>query len=184
MEEFRSAADALNDTPGDLRWKKSGAPVRYDPVRLARWLQDRQEDSRTKAPVQVIASWSGRQWLLEAPDHGVDSRAARLITARRNLIHELTAVTGADAEGFELCIRFVLDHPGMKAWTDSVQLKDEGTKLLEQAAEKRRAAVKILSAEGLTGPELGAVFGVSHQRIQQLQTPTKNTAFNALFEAD
>jgi hypothetical protein len=72
MEEFRSAADAFNDTPGDLRSEKSRVPVRYDPVRLARWLQDRQEDPRTKAPVRVIASWSGRQWLLEAPNHGVD----------------------------------------------------------------------------------------------------------------
>ncbi|MBP2269286.1 hypothetical protein J3A64_004826 [Pseudarthrobacter sp. PvP004] len=190
IDAFKRAADALNDTPNDLRAGGPSTPVRYDAARLAHWLRaqtrpnDTTSTSSPSAPIPVAALWTNSQWELTAADYGVSTTGERLITAKRRITQQLAAASGKKPADCEIEISYNIAHPGMKAWQESVDLKDQGTRLLEAAARKRREAIRTLTAQGITGPELAAAFGLSHQRVQQLQTPTKGTAFSALLDAE
>ena len=143
VEEFQAAVDPLNGTPEDLRVPGSRQPARYDPERLARWIQAfRLPDQPLTEPsvdaaVPVIARWTGSGWVLSAPKTGFQARAARLVTARRKMAHLLAPVVEKQPSEVELVLSWDLDPAAMQLWSESLEFKDLARQLLTLAAHKR-----------------------------------------------
>lgn len=190
VDEFRAAADPLNGTAEDLRVAESGPPARYDPERLARWIQAfryPEEKSTIKSSsseaVPVTARWTGKGWVLSALEHDRQTTAARLITAKRRLAQMLAPVLAKPPAEVELEITWELDRVAMQLWNESLEFKDLARQLLTLAAYKRDSSIAMLTADGMTGPEIGAALGVSHQRVQQLLARGKARDSGASAEA-
>lgn len=154
-------------------------------MRLARWIQAfRLPDQPLREPsvaaaVAVIAHWTGTGWVLTAPGTGVEARGPRLVTARRKLAHLLAPVVDKQPAEVELALTWDLDPAALQLWTESLEFKDLARQLLTLAAHKRDTALAILTDSGMTGPEIGAPLGVSHQRVQQLLARGKNQKASA-----
>ncbi|MEO3939768.1 hypothetical protein V3C41_01640 [Paenarthrobacter nicotinovorans] len=174
VDEFRAAVDPLNGTADDLRIPGSRSPARYDPERLRLWIQafrypeEPRTDPSSAGKVPVTAHWTGTGWDLRATIHGIGTTAARLITAKRRLTHQLAPIVAKEPAAIELDINFDLDPAAMQLWKESLEFKDLARQLLELAAHKRDTSLAMLTDQGMTGPEIGAALGVSHQRVQQL----------------
>lgn len=174
LEVFKAEADALNDTPEDLRLPGTRKPARYDPERLNRWIDARLYPGPNV--LEVTAQWTETGWLLYAPRYKLTSRAARLVIAKRRLTQDLATAAKTEPENLHLEIRYDPNHPAIHAWSEASKLKDQANDLLEQATRMREMAIQLLTDEGMTRPEIGAAFGLSHQRIQQLQAASKARA--------
>lgn len=185
VEEFQAAVDPLNGTPEDLRIPGSRPPGRYDPERLARWIQAFRlpdqplREYSVEAAVLVIAHWTGAGWVLTAPATGLEARGPRLVTARRKLAHLLAPVVGKQPAEVEFTLTWDLDPAALQMWTESLEFKDLARQLLTLAAHKRDTALAMLTDSGMTGPEIGAALGVSHQRVQQLLARGRNQKASA-----
>ncbi|MBP2269295.1 hypothetical protein J3A64_004835 [Pseudarthrobacter sp. PvP004] len=168
LEAFQAAADALNDTPEDLRLPGARKRASYDPERLNRWIQARLYPG--PRIILVTAQWSEAGWLLYAPDFKVTSKAGRLVMAKRRIIKDLAVRAGTEPENIHLEIRCDPNHPALRAWSEATELKEQATRLLAEATRKRESAIELLTVEGMTKPEIGEALGLSYQRIHQLQT--------------
>src|SRR5665811_202591 len=116
---------------------------------------------------------SGAWWAITVPElEGVFSQTKRLDQvedAAREAISLMLEIEEDDVGSLDVV---VTPPPGvadlLQAVETSVAAADEAARA---AADTRREAVELLRAEGLPLRDVGALIGVSHQRVSQILNP-------------
>jgi predicted RNase H-like HicB family nuclease len=116
---------------------------------------------------------SGAWWAITVPElEGVFSQTKRLDQvedAAREAISLMLEIEEDDVGSLDVV---VTPPPGvadlLRAVETSVVVADEAARA---AADTRREAVELLRAEGLPLRDVGALIGVSHQRVSQILNP-------------
>ena len=116
---------------------------------------------------------SGAWWAITVPElEGVFSQTKRLDQvedAAREAISLMLEIEEDDVGSLDVV---VTPPPGvadlLQAVETSVAAADEAARA---AAETRREAVELLRAAGLPLRDVGALIGVSHQRVSQILNP-------------
>jgi predicted RNase H-like HicB family nuclease len=119
---------------------------------------------------RVVASHDeGKYWLVHIVELDQYTQA-RTLTEIPDMAREfiaLTTQTSADEFGVDVHIELPADVKRLLDEADSMAV--EAARLKGESAARRVEAAKDLKwRRGLTVREIGAVFGVSHQRAQQL----------------
>lgn len=117
---------------------------------------------------RVRAEREGKFWLLTVPELEIMTQARRL-TEADEMARDLIATWLEVAPGsFTIELDVALPDELAQRRDHARQLREEGDRLRDQAAEELRAVVREAHEAGLSVRELAVVLGVSHQRAQQI----------------
>jgi hypothetical protein len=118
---------------------------------------------------QVEVTRDGRWWMISVPEIDGLTQARRLAEVEQ-MARELIAVT-LDVRLSEVAVDVTLDIDGINV-KSSIQTiskeKEEAARLEEDAAAKTKTLVKELVAHNVPLRDIGAMLGLSFQRIHQL----------------
>jgi hypothetical protein len=129
-----------------------------------------------RGPWRVIAKREEGRWAVRVPElrglfaevQGLDSVEA----AARRAIARLAEV---DPAGIEVTVGVELGGDDATLVSRAVETREAAAAAAHAASEASRAAVRALAEAGLTVRDIGAVLGLSHQRICQLRGSTTVT---------
>jgi hypothetical protein len=129
---------------------------------------DVSEETPSAETVQIRASWDGAQWTVRDVKRSVGVTSRRPSTAQRSLAAQLPKVLSVDRDQILFDVVYEADHPAMLEWAEAASLKVRAEVLLHEVRRRRVDAIRELMSEGMTPPEIAAVFGVSYPRILQI----------------
>jgi len=116
----------------------------------------------------------GGVWIARVPDlAGVHTNAKRLDQVAGRVAEAIALALDIDvaADDVELVVDY--GHLGLSE-TDAITVRDAAVARVSAAAAQHRAettswfAIRTLAAQGFTQRDIGALVGVSHQRVHQL----------------
>jgi predicted RNase H-like HicB family nuclease len=118
---------------------------------------------------RVEVTREGRWWMISVPEIDGLTQARRLAEVEQ-MARELIAVT-LDVRLSEVAVDVTLDIDGLDVQSSIRTISDEKEKaarLEEDAAAKTRTLVKELVAHEVPLRDIGAMLGLSFQRVHQL----------------
>lgn len=117
--------------------------------------------------VEVKAARSGREWDAMLTIGGETIRVrARTFAQITPLVER--ALVDAGREGEELRVTTAYDD----AKRGADQASAEAEAAAKMASEIRRSIIRKMRAEGLSQDDIGAILGISRQRVSQLSSET------------
>jgi hypothetical protein len=108
----------------------------------------------------------GRYWLVHIVELDQYTQAKNLAEIESMAREYITVTTGTAPDSVEVQVKLPPDVETMLAEANGAAA--ESARLNAEAAALRVQAAKGLKSRGLTVREIGSMFGVSHQRAQQL----------------
>jgi len=116
----------------------------------------------------AIAEREGPWWVITVPDLDIVTQARR-IDQIEHMARDLIAIwLEVDPDSFDVDITVHVPD-AWRAEAEGVrQARAEAKRMEAQATERARAAARRLRAQGLPVRDVGAVLGVSPQRVSQL----------------
>lgn len=131
-----------------------------------------------KKAYEVTINREGKWWMVSIPE--IDGLTqARTVKEAHDMAREFIAVTlDVPADSFDIHVHAekigTVEH--VTQLLEDIRIaRAESERLEREAAEKTRALASALAAEELPLREIGAVMGVSHQRVGQLVSPSQTT---------
>jgi DNA-directed RNA polymerase specialized sigma24 family protein len=125
---------------------------------------------------EVTVEREGRWWVFDIPELGTGGQA-------RNLAEVSYEAQGVAAMWLDVPPETVTVNVTVKGhdvvlaeWTAAEHDEDEARQAQARAAERRRAVVHTLRAEGYTAADAGRVLGISKQRVHQIEVAARNRA--------
>lgn len=126
----------------------------------------------TPRVLDATATRDGRQWLVSIPELEAKGHARTVREIHAAATEAAVSSLGADATAVEVSLRVHVNEQAELLWEEATQVEAEARKRVQQAAALRRRAIRIAREDGYTLDAIGAAFSISHQRAQQLATPT------------
>ncbi|MDQ1292189.1 MAG: hypothetical protein QG608_66 [Actinomycetota bacterium] len=118
--------------------------------------------------IRVSAEREGRLWVLRLEDGGVTQ--ARHLGEVEDMVTDYVAVMrGLDPQTIHVTVTAIDPGDGLgEEITAARQAQAKAAEAQEAAAAHLRRTARALRDQGLTGPEIAVVLGVSKQRVSQL----------------
>jgi DNA-directed RNA polymerase specialized sigma24 family protein len=111
---------------------------------------------------------AGNWWVLECDEVGAVSQVRRLDQAAEEMREAIAYLAGAEPESFDIEVRPVIPGPVKDLIDEAGEHRQRAADEQRQATDALRRAARTMHAEGLSYREIGAVIGLSHQRVAQL----------------
>jgi len=118
---------------------------------------------------RVTAFREGRWWLLRVPDFDVVTQTRRLARAEQTARDLIATWLEADPETFDVEVVPALGDENLdRMVSKAVEARTTATRYSSRAAALTDEAVHRLLATGVPMRDVGAMLGISHQRVAQL----------------
>ena len=122
---------------------------------------------------KVIVDYEDGGWVLTFPALGPGAtEAKRLDLAERMARSYISLLTETDADSFDVDIEPRLLGEWGELLANIQTAKQTALEAQDAAAASSRQAVAALTAEGLPMRDIGAILGISYQRVAQLKSTT------------
>lgn len=127
---------------------------------------------------EVIAEREGRWWIFTIPDIDMVGQARNLAgveTEAKNIISMVLEMKSDDQEAYvdpesiEVHVTARAPERAVEQWAEAEREEEAANAARSHAAAQRREVVRELRAQRYTADDLGRIFGVSRQRIAQLE---------------
>lgn len=120
---------------------------------------------------QVNAEWDDSGWwVVTVPGvPGAITQARRLDQVPADAAEVIEIQTGHPVDIASLTINASLSGEAGDVAAEARSLREQAHRLTEQAGERTRTAVALLSQKGFTVRDIGALTGITYQRAQQLR---------------
>lgn len=121
--------------------------------------------SRYTATARRCGGW----WMVQCDQlPGALSQVRSLAHAAEVHREAIAFVSGKPAEDIEVEVHAELAPDLAAELAAAEQLAETARQELDTASRKRRNVARVLAQQGVTVRDIGTLFGVSHQRAQQL----------------
>jgi predicted RNase H-like HicB family nuclease len=122
---------------------------------------------KARLTYDVLVERVGDQWAVTVPEvPGALSLIRKLARAEAHIREAIAFVAKVDPDAFDVTMHLTLPQNDELAEVRSLTVRAE--QLQREAADRTRALVKQLSADGISGGDLATILGVSPQRVSQL----------------
>lgn len=127
---------------------------------------------------RVDAEWDDTGWwVVTVPDvPGAITQTRRLDQVAADAAEIIEIQTGHTVDPATLTVIPRLAGAAGDAAAEARALREQARRLTEQASERTRVAVDLLSRRGFTVRDIGALIGITYQRAQQLGTDRQGSA--------
>lgn len=117
---------------------------------------------------RATARREGKWWVVEIPELGQTTQA-RSISEIQGMATDLAAII-VDVDPVEVEIEVSIRTPELLegTWQEAREKTRRAQELTLEAAAASRIVVRSLRSSGYTLKDIGAVLGLSHQRVSQL----------------
>ncbi len=120
---------------------------------------------------QVNAEWDDSGWwVVTVPEvPGAITQTRRLDQVPVDAAEVIEIQTGHPVDPASLTINASLPGEAGDVAAEARSLREQAHRLTEQAGERTRKAVALLSQKGFTVRDIGTLTGITYQRAQQLR---------------
>lgn len=124
---------------------------------------------------RVTCEWDGTFWFVRVPAIPGCHTQGRNLAEIQKRVREALSLFVEDAELAELDLHFVLPKGVRSLVHKAKTLRARADAAQAAATAELHASAAALAAQDLSYRDIGAVLGVSHQRVQQVLAETKTT---------
>lgn len=117
---------------------------------------------------EVKAERDGNYWFVTVPAIGRATQARHVREIDMMARDLIESMTGEPPESFDLTVTIELPDTVTEALQAAKDLRAQAAALQTDAATCHRQAVRELKTAGLALRDIGALLGISHQRVFQL----------------
>lgn len=123
----------------------------------------------SKRSFEVVAEREGRWWVFELPELGTGGQARDLTEVEYEAQGVAAMWLDVEPETVAVTVSVKGQDSVLAEWNAAERDEDAARKAQAQAAERRRAVVRTLRAQGWSAPDAGRVLGISKQRVYQIE---------------
>lgn len=124
---------------------------------------------------EVTVEREGRWWVFSIPELDAAGQARSLAEVPREASGIIEAWDAEPTGPFEVHVTVTPPIERMwEAWAEAAREEEAGRQAQAHAAASRRAIVEELRASGVSAADVGAILGMSTQRVYQLQSERRS----------